>query len=214
MEDLPRFLYVCSADSPPLIPHQTDRLNKLCDVAETIYGPVTFAAKWSVLLQQKRIFTPTKTGGVYRTIQTLIYMTLAFYLATTLSFIFQCWPREAIWNLGVRGVCIDSIAATFSCGVIKSVVRHGYIGSATVGDMAFADANREESAPYMPSLARGLCKLTANPPCHVCTTTYSDPVPCVMGVHGRGLQGAAVAFDRLHVHHHPSRTVDVKLPAI
>ena len=184
VEDLPRFLYVCSADSPPLIHTKLTVLNKLCDVAEIIYGPVTFAAKWSVLLQQKRIFTPMKTGGVYWTIQTLIYMTLAFYLATTLSLIFQCWPREAIWNLGVGGVCIDSRAATFSCGVIKSVIRHGHIGPATVGNMAFADANREESAPYMPSLARGLCKLTANPPCYVWTTTYSDPVPCVMGSMG------------------------------
>lgn len=91
----------------------------LCNVAEIIYGPVTFAAKWSVLLQQRRIFAPTKRGGVYWTINVLTYMTFAFYLATTFSFIFQCWPREAIWNLRVKGTCIDAIAATFSCGVIN-----------------------------------------------------------------------------------------------
>ncbi|KAM0803202.1 hypothetical protein BDR22DRAFT_55655 [Usnea florida] len=99
-EDLSRFLY-------------------LCNIAEIIYGPVIFAAKWSVLLQLKRIFTPAKRDGVYWTINIVTFMTFAFYLATMFSFIFQCSPREAIWNLEVKGKCINSIAATFSCGVIN-----------------------------------------------------------------------------------------------
>lgn len=160
-----------------------------------------------MLLQQKRIFTPAKTDGVYWTINILIYMTLAFYLATTLSFIFQCWPREAIWNLGVKGVCINSIAATYSCGVINLLSD-----TATLALPLWAIWHLQmpikRKLPVYAIFGTGLLYATT---IHCITSVLSlTPIQCLChGIYGRGLQDPAVTFHRLHIYYYPGRTVDV-----
>ncbi|KAI4858983.1 hypothetical protein F4820DRAFT_189684 [Hypoxylon rubiginosum] len=100
----------------------------MMNVIEIIYGPSMLAAKYFVLIQLKRIFCPTKLkNSVWWMIYSLIGATVAYYVACTFTFIFQCWPREAIWNpvLEAEATCIDFKAATLVSGVINMVLDIG-----------------------------------------------------------------------------------------
>ncbi|KAI1769306.1 hypothetical protein GGR53DRAFT_527590 [Hypoxylon sp. FL1150] len=101
---------------------------KMLNIVEIIYGPSMLAAKYFVLIQLKTIFCPTKLkSSVWWMIYGLVAATIAYYVACTFTFIFQCWPREAIWNteLEAEATCIDFKAATLVSGVINMVLDIG-----------------------------------------------------------------------------------------
>ena len=92
----------------------------------------------------------------------------------------------------------------------QSSIRHRHVGSAIVGHMAFADAHQTEIA-CIRHLWNGL--LVSHHVHRISSVLSLNSTQCLRhGVHGRGLQGPAVAFHRLHLHHHPSRHVDVSSP--
>lgn len=71
-----------------------------------------FVAKLLILLQYISIFAPQKRGFTYWGTQVLIWTNLAFYIAIFFVVIFECTPREKIWNPLTPGTCVD-INATF-----------------------------------------------------------------------------------------------------
>lgn len=75
-----------------------------------LYCPVAFLAKLSILLQLQRIFTRQR-NVVWWLCQISIFINLAFYIAMLFLSIFQCIPRERIWDplLG-SGTCIPLVA--------------------------------------------------------------------------------------------------------
>lgn len=85
-----------------------DATLQLANVNEIIYGPIIFAAKVSILLQFLRIFVPTRKDATYWAIHFLIWTNLFFYTIVTFVFIFQCSPREKIWNPRVSGKCLNT----------------------------------------------------------------------------------------------------------
>ncbi|OTA95586.1 hypothetical protein M434DRAFT_196250 [Hypoxylon sp. CO27-5] len=100
----------------------------MMNVIEIIYGPSMLAAKYFVLIQLKRIFCPTDLkNSVWWIIHGLIAATVAYYVACFFTFIFQCWPREAIWNTAMEAeaICIDFKAATLVSGIINMVLDIG-----------------------------------------------------------------------------------------
>lgn len=100
----------------------------MMNVIEIIYGPSMLAAKYFVLIQLKRIFCPTDLkNSVWWMIYGLVAMTVAYYIACTFTFIFQCWPREAIWNpvLEAEATCIDFKVATLVSGIINMLLDIG-----------------------------------------------------------------------------------------
>ena len=113
---LRRYLRKCS--SPPSPPSLTVQW---LNIMYIIYGPSTLCAKLSVLFQIKRIFTTTRNGAVYWVIQVSIAANVIFYLGLFLSFIFQCWPREAIWNPLVKGVCTNPVETDFAAGILNMI---------------------------------------------------------------------------------------------
>lgn len=76
-------------------------------------------AKLSVLFQIKRVFTATTKGAVYWVVQISIAGNIIFYLGLLFAFIFQCWPREAIWNSSVKGACTNPIETDFAAGILN-----------------------------------------------------------------------------------------------
>ena len=59
------------------------------------------AALWPLI----RIFSPHKRGLIFWLIQGLIWVNVLWYSAGFFALLFQCSPREKIWNPSVRGHC-------------------------------------------------------------------------------------------------------------
>lgn len=97
---------------------------KLANILEVVYPPVMFAAKLTVLLQIKRIFTAHQKDFIYWSVHVLIAANCLTYFACFVAFIFACWPREKIWSPHIPGKCIStnaSIIATSAINVISDV---------------------------------------------------------------------------------------------
>ena len=87
-----------------------------------MYGITVFFIKLSILLQYKRIFTPTqKKNLMYWGVYTVVWLNFAFYLAITIAEIFLCNPREKYWNVLITtGHCYDRNAANIAAGSVNS----------------------------------------------------------------------------------------------
>ncbi|KAI1440296.1 hypothetical protein F5Y02DRAFT_432484 [Annulohypoxylon stygium] len=100
----------------------------MMNIIEIIYGPSMLSAKYFVLVQLKRIFCPgSLKNSVWWILNGLIAATVAYYVACFFTFIFQCWPRPAIWNplLAPDAVCINFKVATLVSGVINMLLDIG-----------------------------------------------------------------------------------------
>ncbi len=84
-----------------------------------IYGPTTLAAKLSVLFQIKRIFTTGRRDTVYWVIITSVVANIIVYTGLFFSYVFQCWPRERIWNTNVQGSCVSATSSNLAAGVLN-----------------------------------------------------------------------------------------------
>ncbi|KAI1778629.1 hypothetical protein F4818DRAFT_305730 [Hypoxylon cercidicola] len=86
-----------------------------------IYSPVTMAAKLSVLFQIKRIFTTGARDLVYWVIIASIVANSIFYTGLFFSYVFQCWPRERIWDMTVPGYCISATSSNLASGILNLI---------------------------------------------------------------------------------------------
>lgn len=86
-----------------------------------IYSPVTMAAKLSVLFQIKRIFTTGARDIVYWVIIASIVANSIFYTGLFFSYVFQCWPRERIWDMNVPGNCISATSSNLVSGILNLI---------------------------------------------------------------------------------------------
>jgi hypothetical protein len=86
-----------------------------------LYSPITLAAKLSVLFQIKRMFTTWERNLVYWVVIGSIIANAIFYTGLFFSYIFQCWPREAIWNPNVHGKCISAVGSNLASGILNVI---------------------------------------------------------------------------------------------
>lgn len=87
------------------------------------------AAKYFVIVQLKRIFCPerSKRSMVHWVLDSLIFATIAYYFACFWIFLFQCNPREKIWNSALPGTCIDNQGGVLSAGIINLLLDLGIL---------------------------------------------------------------------------------------
>ncbi|KAH8594969.1 putative integral membrane protein PTH11 [Bisporella sp. PMI_857] len=101
----------------------------LCNVFQVIYPPAMGAAKYFICIQLKRIFCPQGLvrGAVWWALQILIGATFIYYVSCFFTFMFQCVPREKIWNPNIDGRCIDNQAGVLSAGLINLLLDLGLL---------------------------------------------------------------------------------------
>ena len=80
---------------------------QIVNVAQIVYSVPLYLTKLSILIQYLRIFVVSLSGATFYTIQGLIWLNLAYYIATTFALVFACNPREKVWNPSVPGSCIN-----------------------------------------------------------------------------------------------------------
>lgn len=68
------------------------------------YGPIALCIKAAILVNWLRIFVPAGVKNTtYWLLQGLLWVNVVFYVVTTFTEIFRCWPREKIWNSWFEG---------------------------------------------------------------------------------------------------------------
>lgn len=77
------------------------------NVAAIEYGVMIGLAKISVLVFYRRVFSPIRWSWFDITIVGLIALMAGFYTSITIAKIFECDPREKIWNASVPGHCVE-----------------------------------------------------------------------------------------------------------
>lgn len=86
-----------------------------------IYSPTTLAAKLSILFQIKRIFAAGSKNTIYWVTVASIVANVIFYTALFFSYVFECWPRERIWNPDVPGRCVSAVSSNLVSGILNVV---------------------------------------------------------------------------------------------
>ena len=81
--------------------------------------PAILLTKTAVLLQLLEIFVPQKRTSRWYTLLILIGANVVFFLILFFIEIFQCTPREKIWNPTISGTCLDIQKSYVATGVIN-----------------------------------------------------------------------------------------------
>ncbi|KAL8801758.1 MAG: hypothetical protein Q9182_004230 [Xanthomendoza sp. 2 TL-2023] len=86
-----------------------------------VYGVVIYFTKVAILLLYRRVFLPHRGGGFDWVLRSFIAVLTGFYVATTFVKIWECSPRERIWNNSVRGRCVDIPKLLNTSGLFNSI---------------------------------------------------------------------------------------------
>ncbi|KAI5860847.1 putative integral membrane protein [Durotheca rogersii] len=78
------------------------------NVASIEYGVMIGITKLAVLWLYRRVFSPVRWSAFDISIVVLIATITGFYGATTIVKIFECSPREKIWNHALPGKCVQT----------------------------------------------------------------------------------------------------------
>ncbi|KAI1073452.1 hypothetical protein F5B20DRAFT_515773 [Whalleya microplaca] len=76
------------------------------NVAAIEYGVMIGLTKLAVLWLYRRVFSPIRWSMFDIAIVTLIVLIFGFYASTTIVKIFECNPRDKIWNSDLPGKCV------------------------------------------------------------------------------------------------------------
>ena len=95
----------------------TDINLQLSNIAQILYTPLIFTAKLLILVQYLRIFAPTRRGFTFWGSHVLIWTNLMIYVAIFFVVVFECIPREKIWNPTRHGTCVSINAVFITTGV-------------------------------------------------------------------------------------------------
>ncbi|KAI1182598.1 hypothetical protein F5B17DRAFT_419723 [Nemania serpens] len=77
------------------------------NVAAIEYGVIIGITKLSILCLYRRVFSPIRWSWFDISIVALIVLLVGFYTSTTIAKIFECQPREKIWNPSLPGKCVE-----------------------------------------------------------------------------------------------------------
>lgn len=93
-------------------------------MAAVFYGPIAMCIKVAILTNWLRIFVPRgQRNFIFWLLHVMIWSNIVYYVITTITEVFRCWPREKIWDLFYEGgVCtVDVEAQNFATSVINFV---------------------------------------------------------------------------------------------
>ncbi|KAH8722888.1 hypothetical protein GQ44DRAFT_774666 [Phaeosphaeriaceae sp. PMI808] len=93
-------------------------------LAAIFYGPIAMCIKVAILTNWLRIFVPKgQHNFTFWMLHLMIWGNILYYVITTLTEVFRCWPREKIWDPFYEGgSCrVDVEAQNFATSVINFV---------------------------------------------------------------------------------------------
>ncbi|KAF2272788.1 uncharacterized protein EI97DRAFT_196094 [Westerdykella ornata] len=99
------------------------RLAELLNIQQAVYMPAILFTKLAILLQLVDIFVPTQLpkNSRWYSLYSLIASNVLFFTVLMFVEIFQCVPRQKIWNPTLHGRCIDINKTFIATGVINVI---------------------------------------------------------------------------------------------
>ncbi|MCJ1404738.1 hypothetical protein MMC11_007964 [Xylographa trunciseda] len=95
---------------------QAIEVAKISNYGEIFYQVTLCIGKIAILLEYMRIFCPGRQGFVYKAILAIIGIVAVVYTFVAFWLIFQCTPREKIWNPFISGTCVNPLAGLLISG--------------------------------------------------------------------------------------------------
>ncbi len=107
------FLYVSSLFVLYLSSKTGTDIAKNVHLGAVFYGPIAMCIKVAILVTWLRIFVPAgQHTPTFWILHTLIWVNILYYVITTFTEIFRCWPLEAVWNPFLEGrSCLINVEA-------------------------------------------------------------------------------------------------------
>ncbi|KAH7324161.1 putative integral membrane protein [Stachybotrys elegans] len=90
-----------------ITPDQAHQAAYWFNVCAIHYGVMIAVTKLAVLWLYRRVFSPAKWSWFDIAIVALVILIIGFYVSTTFVKIFECYPREKIWNKSLPGRCVQ-----------------------------------------------------------------------------------------------------------
>ncbi|KAL6714542.1 hypothetical protein ACLMJK_007967 [Lecanora helva] len=100
---------------------QVHQATKWFNVSSIVYAPAILSTKLAILLLYRNVFSPHRKGAFDLTIRVFIVFLCLFYLSTTIVKIWECNPRERIWNKSVEGTCVNVPALLDASGICNTL---------------------------------------------------------------------------------------------
>ncbi|KAF4628948.1 hypothetical protein G7Y89_g9200 [Cudoniella acicularis] len=101
------------------------RIGFWMNVAEVLYATSVCIVKISIVLQILKIFFPGRRTPLFFLLWGIMIFNILLYISIVIMEIFQCTPREKIWNPLVEGACVNveaSFIFTASANLISDLV--------------------------------------------------------------------------------------------
>ncbi|KAF2680052.1 hypothetical protein K458DRAFT_312873 [Lentithecium fluviatile CBS 122367] len=86
-----------------------------------MYSLIMFAAKFTVLIQIKRIFTAHQKAFIYWAVQVLLAANLLGYFAIFVTCLFTCWPKQYHGRNLFHGKCITTHGPIIATSIVNMV---------------------------------------------------------------------------------------------
>jgi len=92
-------------------------------IVQTMYGPVIFTVKLSILLQYLHVFVPSRVGSLpmYWGIHIVLGANFLLYFIDTWIQIFSCSPIAFSWNKLLKGHCVNVDAGQIATGTFNVI---------------------------------------------------------------------------------------------
>ncbi|TRX94959.1 hypothetical protein FHL15_004044 [Xylaria flabelliformis] len=79
-------------------------------IAGLLYNSAIAPVKVAILTEWMRIFSPQSRSAFFWLCQVILWLNVAYYIASTIVESMQCTPRQLIWDPTVKGRCLDTKA--------------------------------------------------------------------------------------------------------
>ena len=90
-----------------LTPMQQQDYNRWMNILQTVYGPAMASTKTAILTLYLRFFVSRRSGLLFFTIVGTLLVICGFYFAVTVAKIWECVPREKIFDKSIPGRCVN-----------------------------------------------------------------------------------------------------------
>ncbi|KAF6241446.1 hypothetical protein HO173_000156 [Letharia columbiana] len=93
----------------------------LSSIESAIYCPIMVAVKISILLQYITLFVAHRGTNFHYFVQGLIWTNILYYTIITLLYLFECTPRQKLWDPTTPGHCFGRDQLGVASGIINVI---------------------------------------------------------------------------------------------
>ena len=91
------------------------------NITSVEYAPTILCTKLAILFLYRRVFLPHRGTLFDWALRVFMAILVLFYIATAIVEIWECTPREKIWNKSSPGTCVDVSSLLNTSGLFNTI---------------------------------------------------------------------------------------------